>query len=79
MAAELERIIKELQKFNKADEVYIEQCNTFEDKLKIARKALMILKKYNPLHNDFEAYLFEITKWGLGETEKPDPKDYGIE
>ena len=44
-----------------------------------ARSALIEINKFNRINDDIEAYLFNIAKWGLGEAEKPDPKDYGIE
>lgn len=51
----------------------------YEIALNKAYEALRELKKYNPLHNDTEAYLFEVAKWGLMERPKrPDPKDYGL-
>lgn len=43
-------------------------------------EALEILKKYNPLRNDLDAYLFEICEWGLSRrTKKPKAKYFGIE
>ena len=45
----------------------------------IATEALKILKKYNPLRHDTDAYLFEIVDWGLGKREKPSPVDFGIQ
>ena len=45
-----------------------------------AIEALQILKRYNRLRNDLEAYLFEIINYGLNfRSEKPNPNDYGIE
>lgn len=44
-----------------------------------AIEALEEIKKYNRLRNDLDAYLYEVTNWGLGIREKaPDPDDYGI-
>lgn len=44
-----------------------------------AQIALEILKKFNRLKNDTDAYLYEIILWGLGESNnKPNPEDYGI-
>jgi len=43
------------------------------------QEALEILKKYNRLRNDLEAYLYYVIEWALGEGPKPNPKDYGIE
>lgn len=49
------------------------------DEINKMREALEILKKYNPLHNDLEAYLYAVADWGLGiEEEKPNPEDFGI-
>lgn len=45
-----------------------------------ADEALRELKKYNRIHNDLEAYLYEIIQWGLREQAiRPNPKDFGIE
>jgi hypothetical protein len=42
-------------------------------------EAIGILRKFNPLHHDLDAYLFEVTEWALGKIkDKPNPKDYGI-
>ena len=43
------------------------------------KRALNILKLYNPLRNDLDAYLLDIIEWGLGECERPDPKDFGLQ
>ena len=40
--------------------------------------ALLILKKNMPLHNDFDAYLFDIIEWGLGNGDKPNPENFGL-
>ena len=45
-----------------------------------ATKALRIIKSFNHLRNDLDAYLFEVCLSGIGERKDwPDPKDYGIE
>lgn len=41
-------------------------------------EVLKILKKYNRLRNDWDAYLLELIKYGLGEGSKPNLKDYGF-
>lgn len=43
------------------------------------RAALVEIKGFNRLRNDLDAYLFEVAKYALGETdEKPSKKDYGL-
>lgn len=46
-----------------------------EDK---AIKALKIIRAFNPLHNDTEAYLYDVAEWGLGLIDEPNPEDFGI-
>ena len=47
--------------------------------LEKAHEALTEVQKFNPLHNDLEAYLFALVEWGLGiEDEKPNKADYGL-
>ena len=44
-----------------------------------AIEALEEIKKFNRLHNDLDAYLYEIANWGLGIIkDKPDKEDYGL-
>lgn len=43
------------------------------------KEALEILKKFNRLRNDLDAYLYEVIEWGLGMASKPDPKRFGVE
>ena len=44
-----------------------------------AHAALQEINRYNRMHNDLEAYLFEIAKWGMGETEEhPKPESFGL-
>jgi len=39
--------------------------------------SLRIIKEYNRLANDLDAYLYELCRYGLGETPfKPNRKDY---
>ena len=41
--------------------------------------ALKIIKKCNPLRNDFDTYLYDVACWGLGIfKDEPKPKDYGV-
>jgi hypothetical protein len=41
--------------------------------------ALSILKQYNNLRTDTEAYLYNVIQWGLGEVdEQPNPSDFGL-
>ena len=43
-------------------------------------EALKEYNRFNRIHNDLEAYLFELGQWALGEVEdKPNRQDYGIE
>ena len=43
-------------------------------------EALTILKRFNHISNDLDAYLFHIIEWAQGEEpEKPTPEQYGIE
>ena len=52
----------------------------YDEEIKRLKEALSIYQKYNRLNNDLDDYLFEIGKWGLDEvSQKPNPKDYGIE
>lgn len=40
------------------------------------REALFILRTHQPIHNDFESYLFDVATWGLGESDnKPEWKE----
>lgn len=41
--------------------------------------ALRELVWHNPLHHDFDSYLYDLAQWGLGKVERrPDPGDYGL-
>ena len=41
--------------------------------------ALTVLRNYNRLKNDLDAYLYEITEYGLGNRKEfPNKEDYGI-
>lgn len=59
---------------------------TLEEQLAQAREALEILRRYNPLRGDFDAFLLEVAEWGLGQRtigdeptdEKPVPEDFGF-
>jgi hypothetical protein len=43
-------------------------------------EAFRILRKYNPLRNDLDAYLYAICLWGEGEEPlKPIPEHFGVE
>lgn len=60
-------------------EKVVNEANAAVSDLERARAALGILQKYNPLHNDLEAYLLEVGEWGLGQRDdKPDPKNFGV-
>ena len=49
------------------------------DLLKL-REALTEIKKFNPLRNDLDGYLFAMAEWGLGEIEdKPLRKSFGLD
>lgn len=42
-------------------------------------EALEIIDAYNELSTDRDVYLFEITRWALGQREdKPTPEDFGL-
>jgi hypothetical protein len=44
-----------------------------------AQEALLTLKEFNGLRNDTDAYLYQITLWGLGVIPiKPKKEDYGL-
>ena len=43
------------------------------------QEALNILQRYNPLHHDLDAYLYEVILWAQGRAPRPNPKDYGVE
>lgn len=44
-----------------------------------AHLALSEIQKYNGIHNDLEAYLFDLTEWGMGERkDMPKPEDFGL-
>lgn len=43
------------------------------------KEALEILKRYNRLRNDLDAYLYDIIEWALEDKPKPNPKNFGIE
>lgn len=48
-------------------------------KLERAHTALKEIKKYNPLHNDLEAYLYDMAEWGMGNLEvRPSPSIFGL-
>ena len=49
------------------------------EKFKTAHQALQELQFKNQIRNDFEAYLWEVQTWGLGNGEKPEPKNFGVE
>lgn len=42
------------------------------------KEALEILKKYNRLRNDLDAYLYDVIEWALEGKLKPDPKNFEI-
>lgn len=63
-----------------------------EQKLKNALEALEELVDRNGLKNDFDAYCYDLVKWGMGKSwdensgkwidsdspVKPNPKDFGL-
>jgi hypothetical protein len=54
--------------------------NKYDDPIERMKAALLELRAYNPLHNDFEEYLFDVATWGLGESpDIPDPAKCGLE
>lgn len=57
----------------------MKEITFFKRELINTRTALLEIKNLNRINNDLEAYLYEVAKWGLGESEKPNPVDYGIE
>jgi hypothetical protein len=49
------------------------------DKLARLEEALREYQRFNHIRNDFDAYLWEMGRWALGEIdEKPSRKDYGL-
>ena len=51
-----------------------------ETRLNRALTALDEIKRWNCIHNDLEAYLFDVARWGQGEIEEqPKMIDFGIE
>jgi hypothetical protein len=47
--------------------------------LGMAVYALETIQHYNRVHNDLEAYLYDLAEWGMGKTDtKPDPGSYGL-
>jgi hypothetical protein len=47
--------------------------------LERAQEALYILREFNNIKNDIDAYLWDIIEWGLGERrERQVPQQYGI-
>lgn len=45
-----------------------------------AQKALEVIKRFNRLRNDVDAYLFEVANFGLGVRETmPELGDFGLE
>lgn len=60
------------------DEIKI-VANDSETQLERAKQALLIIRNYNRLRNDLDAYLFEVAQYGLGERQdEPKAEDYGI-
>ena len=41
-------------------------------------EALEIHAKYNKLHNDLDAYLYDIIIWALQGEKKPNPESFGL-
>lgn len=47
--------------------------------LLIARSSLKIIKQYNPLRSDRDAFLYAVAEYGLcEELASPNPEDYGL-
>jgi len=42
------------------------------------RDALAEIEKYNPMHNDLDAYLSAIASWGRGERPRPSLEAFGV-
>lgn len=52
---------------------------TLRNALNTATNALSKIKGFNPLRNHFDAYLFALSEWGLGQRlDEPKPRDYGL-
>ncbi len=49
-----------------------------EQELDRMKKALMLIKMFSPMRDEQDAYVVDVTNWGLGEAEKPNPEDYGL-
>ena len=44
------------------------------------KEALEAYHRFNPLHNDLEAYLWDMGEWALNDLEKkPDPEEFGLD
>ena len=59
-------------------EELIERIKVLQQQLDDARAALREMSDLNPLHNDFDAYQYHLCGWGLGESERPKPENYGL-
>lgn len=71
---------KEMKK-HKKDELVEFLKHSLKKNIKLDRSCatFLILKKFNPLNNALDAYLYAVCEYGLGEIDKePEPKDYGI-
>ena len=56
-----------------------EDWRTLVAENKRLREALEYLKHANPLHHDWDDYLFNIADWGLGNREtRPTPEEFGV-
>ena len=44
----------------------------------LMKEALELLQDLIRLYDDKDAYMWDIADWGLGNGDKPDPKDYKI-
>ena len=89
LESQLEDITKELDRHSEHDKEFplvvrvkglVDRYKSLAEINERQHTALETLKRHNPLHNDFEAYLYEIAKWGLGNIDTlPSPSDYGLD
>lgn len=58
-----------------AGDVKLERQANRED---LYQEVITELKRYNKLHNDLDAYLFQLCEYALGQDEKPIKEDFGL-
>jgi len=81
--AEQRAVIAELNEAHDAQNEVLRKMWAELDALRfthgVAVYALETIQHYNRVHNDLEAYLYDLAEWGMGKTDtKPDPGSYGL-